>query len=147
MAGRLDGKVAVITGGTSGIGEATVELFAAQGAKVVIVGRNEAQGAAMVAKLGPATRFFRADATREAEIKAAIDFARDNFGRLDILFNNAGGGTKGSVDTFTAEDLDSAKSAAGERALRHETRRADHEGAGLGRHHQQLVGCGAAHPH
>jgi len=108
MAGRLDGKVALITGGTSGIGEATVELFVAQGAKVVIVGRNETKGAAMTSALGSATRFIRADVTREEEIKAAINFARDSFGRLDILFNNAGGGTKGSVDTFTAEDLDSA---------------------------------------
>src|SRR5438477_386500 len=108
MAGRLEGKVALITGGTSGIGEATVELFVAQGAKVIIVGRNDKKGAAMAAALGSGTRFFRADVTREEEIRNAIQFARDSFGRLDVLFNNAGGGTKGGVDSFTAEDLDNA---------------------------------------
>jgi len=108
MAGRLAGKVALITGGTSGIGEATVELFAAEGAKVVIVGRNEKKGAEMAAALGGAARFFRADVTKEDDIRNAVHFARDSFGRLDILFNNAGGGTKGGVDSFTAEDLDNA---------------------------------------
>ena len=108
MAGRLEGKVALITGGTSGIGEATVELFVKSGAKVVIVGRNETKGKTMADALGPNTRFFRADVTQEAQVQKAIAFARDSFGRLDILFNNAGGGTKGGVDTFTAEDLDHA---------------------------------------
>jgi NAD(P)-dependent dehydrogenase (short-subunit alcohol dehydrogenase family) len=108
MAGRLEGKVALITGGTSGIGEATVELFAAEGAKVVIAGRNEKKGAAIAAAVGSAARFCRTDVTKEQDVKTAIDFTRSNFGRLDILFNNAGGGTTGGVDTFTAEDLDSA---------------------------------------
>ena len=61
MSGRLAGRVAVITGGTSGIGEATVELFIEQGAKVVITGRNEAKGAEMSAKLGDAALFVAGD--------------------------------------------------------------------------------------
>jgi NAD(P)-dependent dehydrogenase (short-subunit alcohol dehydrogenase family) len=108
MAGRLEGKVALITGGTSGIGEATVELFAAEGAKVLIVGRNADKGAELVAKFGANTRFFQADVTREADIKASIDDAVAQFGRLDILFNNAGGGTAGGVDSFTQEQFDDA---------------------------------------
>ena len=108
MTGRLDGKVALITGGTSGIGEATVQLFVAEGAKVMIVGRNADKGAQMVEELGPATRFHQADVTREAEIKAAVDATAEAFGRLDILFNNAGGGTLGGVDTVTEEQFDHA---------------------------------------
>jgi NAD(P)-dependent dehydrogenase (short-subunit alcohol dehydrogenase family) len=104
MTGRLAGKVALITGGTSGIGEATVELFVAEGAKVLIVGRNQAKGEAMVAALGPATRFFKADVTRESEIAAAVAETTVAFDRLDILFNNAGGNTRGDVDTFTDAD-------------------------------------------
>ena len=106
--GRLDGKVAVITGGTSGIGEATVELFVAEGAKVMIVGRNSDKGAQMVAALGGNTRFHRADVRIEAEIKAAIDATVAAFGRLDILFNNAGGGTQGNVTDFTEAQFDDA---------------------------------------
>jgi NAD(P)-dependent dehydrogenase (short-subunit alcohol dehydrogenase family) len=108
MAGRLDGKVALITGGTSGIGEATVELFAAEGAKVVIVGRNAEKGAAMAERLGPAVRFFKADVTRECEISAAVAAAMAAFGRLDILFNNAGGSTKGGVSDVTPQDFEEA---------------------------------------
>ena len=73
MPHRLDGKVALITGGTSGIGESTVELFVAEGAKVVFVGRNADKGAAMEKALGPNVHFFQADVTREQEVKAAIE--------------------------------------------------------------------------
>ncbi len=65
LSGQLAGKVAVITGGTSGIGEATVDRFVAEGAKVLIVGRNEAKGNALASTAGNAARFFRADVTRE----------------------------------------------------------------------------------
>jgi len=105
MAGRLEGKAALITGGTSGIGEATVELFVAEGAKVMIAGRNADKGAAMVAVLGPNARFVQADVTREPEIKAAIDATTAAFGRLDCLFNNAGGPTQGSAATITHADF------------------------------------------
>lgn len=108
MTDRLKGKVALITGGTSGIGEATVELFVAEGAKVMIVGRNAEKGAAMTQALGADSRFFAADVRREAEIKAAIDETVKQFGRLDILFNNAGGNTGGDVETFTQAHFDDA---------------------------------------
>ena len=105
MAGRLAGKAALITGGTSGIGEATVELFVAEGAKVMIVGRNAEKGEAMVAALGPNSRFTAADITKEADIKAAIETTAETFGRLDCLFSNAGGPTRGASDTMSAEDF------------------------------------------
>jgi NAD(P)-dependent dehydrogenase (short-subunit alcohol dehydrogenase family) len=104
MTGRLEGKVALITGGTSGIGEATVELFVAEGAKVMIAGRNADKGAEMVAALGPNARFVAADVTKEAQIKAAIDATTDAFSRLDCLFSNAGGGTRGDAATITHDD-------------------------------------------
>ena len=110
MTGRLAGKVALITGGTSGIGEATVEQFVAEGAKVMIVGRNADKGSEMVATLGASTRFHQADVRVEAEIKAAIDATVAVFGRLDILFNNAGGGTQGGVMDLTQDQFDDAMS-------------------------------------
>ncbi len=108
MPHRLDGKVALITGGTSGIGESTVELFVAEGAKVVFVGRNADKGAAMEKALGPNVHFFQADVTREQEVKAAIERTVSHFGRLDTLFNNAGGRTGGTVDTITHDDFTQA---------------------------------------
>ena len=104
MAGRLAGKTALITGGTSGIGEATVELFVAEGCQVMIAARNAEKGAAMVKALGPSARFVATDITREADIEAAIGATVAAFGRLDCLFNNAGGPTRGDADTMTAED-------------------------------------------
>lgn len=105
MAGRLDGKVALITGGTSGIGEATVELFIAEGAKVMIAGRNAEKGQEMVGRLGANSRFVACDVTREADIRAAIEETAVAFGRLDCLFNNAGGPTRGEAMSVTGDDF------------------------------------------
>ncbi|MBN1614808.1 MAG: SDR family oxidoreductase [Deltaproteobacteria bacterium] len=105
MSKRLENKVAVITGGTSGIGEATAEVFAAHGAKVIIAGRSEEKGAAVAKRLGANVVYQRTDVTLEADIKAAIDLAVSLFGRLDCLFNNAGGPDRGTLETVTPEDF------------------------------------------
>ena len=103
--GRLDGKVAVITGGTSGIGEATVRLFAQEGARVVLCGRSSEAGEAIATDLGSNVRFVQADVTQEDDIVRTIRTATDTFGRLDILFNNAGGSTPGGLETMTVEQF------------------------------------------
>lgn len=108
MGERLKDKVAVITGGTSGIGEATVAVFVREGAKVVFTGRNEAKGAAIATAHGDDVRFVAGDVTREADIKAAIDAAVDTWGRLDALFNNAGGPAPGDMESVTPEQFHQA---------------------------------------
>ena len=88
--GALNGKVAIITGGTSGIGARTVELFVAEGAKVVVAGRRQVEGKSLTKALGPAAIFVRTDVTKEGDVKALIEQTLAKFGRLDCLFNNAG---------------------------------------------------------
>ncbi len=102
---RLENKVAVITGGTSGIGAATAEVFAKEGCKVVIAGRSVEKGEALAKQLGNNVVYKRADVMIEDDIKAVIDFAVSHFGKLDILFNNAGGSTQGGLDTVTQDDF------------------------------------------
>ena len=90
---RLENKVALITGGTSGIGEAVALLFAREGAKVAITGRNETRGHAVTARIleaGGQAIFLRTDVRKAQECKRAVDETLASFGRLDILFNNAG---------------------------------------------------------
>jgi NAD(P)-dependent dehydrogenase (short-subunit alcohol dehydrogenase family) len=106
MPGRLEGKVAVITGATSGIGEATARVFVSAGARVLIAGRSEERGNALAAELGNAAIFQRADVMHEAQIAAVIDGAVKAFGKLDCLFNNAGAATPGEIDTITEEQFD-----------------------------------------
>jgi NAD(P)-dependent dehydrogenase (short-subunit alcohol dehydrogenase family) len=106
MPGRLDGKVAVITGATSGIGEATARRFMAEGARVVIAGRSEERGQHLAGELGEGAIFHRADVMHEAEIAAVIDAAVSRFGKLDCLFNNAGASTPGELDSITEEQFD-----------------------------------------
>ncbi len=105
MSGRLEGKIAVITGGTSGIGAATAEVFAGEGAKVIIAGRSEEKGAKLAKKLGANVIYQRADVTIEEDIKALVELAMERFGRLDCMFNNAGGKDRGTVDTVTMDDF------------------------------------------
>ena len=85
--GALDGKVAIVTGGTSGIGEEIVERFAAEGAKVVVAARRQEEGKALETRLG--VRFARTDVANEADVKALIDQTVKWFGRVDCLINNA----------------------------------------------------------
>src|SRR6266496_677827 len=100
----FSGKVALVTGGTSGIGKAAAIEFARAGAKVVLTGRREKEGAQVVAeikKLGGEAAFVRADVAKNADVKAMVDFTVDKFGRLDIAFNNAGVEWKGPLDQAT----------------------------------------------
>ncbi|HEY9233859.1 MULTISPECIES: SDR family NAD(P)-dependent oxidoreductase [Phenylobacterium] len=90
MAGRLDGKVAVITGGVSGIGLGTVELFVAEGAKVVAADIQDEKGAILEKRFPGKVAYAHCDVTDEAQIAAALAKAKSEFGGLDILFNNAG---------------------------------------------------------
>ncbi|SNQ51478.1 Short-chain dehydrogenase/reductase SDR [Frankia canadensis] len=92
--GALDGKVAVITGATSGIGARTAEVFVAEGASVVLGGRRTGPGEELAAALGPRARFARADVRVEADIEALTAVAVDAFGGLDVLVNNAGQGVE-----------------------------------------------------
>ena len=90
--GRLEGKVAVITGATSGIGEATVDACCAEGARVVFCGRNEEPGRQVEWRQPPGTAVsVTADVQKEEDIVRIIHTAVDQWDRLDVLFNDAGG--------------------------------------------------------
>lgn len=107
MTQQLEGKVAVVTGGASGIGEATVRQFVAEGARVVVADLQAGPGADLVGELGAATRFVRTDVAVEADVAAALAVATDDFGRLDVLFNNAGFvGATGPLESTTVEEYD-----------------------------------------
>jgi NAD(P)-dependent dehydrogenase (short-subunit alcohol dehydrogenase family) len=104
MAGRLEGRVAVITGGASGIGEVTTRRFLEEGARVIIADLQVDAGQALANELGPSTRFIKTNVTLEADVAAAVDLAVSEFGKLDIMFNNAGVvGAIGPIADTTAE--------------------------------------------
>ncbi|MEL6981745.1 MAG: glucose 1-dehydrogenase [Actinomycetota bacterium] len=105
--GRLDGQVAVITGGGSGIGAGTVRRFVDEGAKVLIADMDVERGQALADELGDATAFLRTDVSKEEDVAAMVAEATDLFGRLDCLFNNAGfGGALGPIAQTSVEDYD-----------------------------------------
>jgi NAD(P)-dependent dehydrogenase (short-subunit alcohol dehydrogenase family) len=90
MRGELTGKVAIITGGSNGIGRATAELFVQEGAKVLIADTDAVRGEELARTLGASARFKAADVSREDHIQALVDYAVSEFGGLHIMFNNAG---------------------------------------------------------
>jgi len=102
---RLAGKIAFVTGGASGLGEAMVRRFAAEGAVVVIADIDAVAGTKLAAEIGAAASFVRLDVTDEASWIAALADAAAAHGRIDILVNNAGITTVGSVETLSLADF------------------------------------------
>lgn len=101
MMGKLDNKIAIITGGASGIGAETAKLFLEEGAKVVIVDMNEEKGKTFEQELkeqGKEVLFVKADVTNEADIQNVFSQTKSTFGGVDILFNNAGIGAVKPTD-------------------------------------------------
>jgi NAD(P)-dependent dehydrogenase (short-subunit alcohol dehydrogenase family) len=106
MQNSYSNKIVLVTGGTSGIGKATALAFADAGAKVVITGRREKEGAevaAEITKTGGTAAFVRADVAKDADVVKAMDFVLSTHGRLDVAFNNAGVEIAGPLDQVTEE--------------------------------------------
>ncbi|WP_419849060.1 SDR family oxidoreductase [Candidatus Poriferisocius sp.] len=105
MSGRLDGRVAAITGASSGIGRAAAERFAEEGAKVAIGDIQDAAGQALADSLGDGAAYFHCDVTSEDDLAGLVDAAVAEFGQLDVMYNNAGiVGAVGPVDTTPADE-------------------------------------------
>ena len=106
-AGRLAGRVALITGASSGIGAGTARRFVAEGCRVVIADVQHEAGAIMAEELGASAWFASCDVTSEEDVAAAVDSAVERFGRLDIMFNNAGIiGATGPIARSVMADVD-----------------------------------------
>ena len=105
--GRLDGKVAVITGGASGIGEATVRLFVDEGCGVVVADVLDERGQRLVDGIGKSAVYVHADVSQETQVQAVVEHAVSHFGRLDCVFNNAGlGGVSGPIAEIPVDGFD-----------------------------------------
>lgn len=105
--GKMIGKVAIITGGSSGIGEATVSLFVEEGASVVIADIQDEKGQSLSEELGSSATYLHTDVSREADVKAAIDLALEHFGHIDRIFNNAGiSGVSAPIESIPVEGFD-----------------------------------------
>ena len=100
---RLEGKVALISGGSRGMGAFEAELFLKEGAKVVVGDVREEEGRALVDKIGDDSVFVRLDVTSESDWAAAVNEAVDRYGKLDLLVHNAGISARGSIEAPTGD--------------------------------------------
>jgi NAD(P)-dependent dehydrogenase (short-subunit alcohol dehydrogenase family) len=106
MSKKLEGKIALVTGGTSGIGLATAKRFVAEGAKVVITGRRKDVLDAAVKEIGSSATGIQADAGNLADLDRLFAQIKQEHGRIDVLFANAGGGEFATIDKITEEHFD-----------------------------------------
>jgi len=107
VTGRVSGKVAVVTGAASGLGEATARLMHAEGASVILTDIQDDRGQRVAADLGDRARYRHCDVSSEADVAQAVDEAVREFGRLDCMFNNAGiVGTQGGIDEIPLEEYE-----------------------------------------
>lgn len=106
MSRKLEGKIALVTGGNSGIGLATAKRFVAEGAKVIITGRRKENLDAAVKEIGTDATAIQADATRLQDIERVVAEIKKQYGRIDVLFVNAGGGEFATIDQVTEEHFD-----------------------------------------
>ena len=106
MSKKLSGKVAVITGGNSGIGFATAKVFAEEGAQVFVTGRRQAELDAAVQKIGRGATAVQGDVTKPADLDRLYAAVQKDAGRLDIVFANAGAGTRLPLGALTEEHID-----------------------------------------
>lgn len=107
MSRRLEGKVAVITGAGSGIGAETARLFADEGANVLVSDMRAEHGEKVAAEIGDAAAFVEVDVSREADVRAMVETAATRWGRIDVLFNNAGfGGAIGPIESTSTDEFD-----------------------------------------
>ena len=104
MSTLLTDKIAIVTGGASGIGRATAELFVEHGAKVVIADRNEEQGTLLAQALGAGAEFKYTDVAKAEQVQELVDFTVDRFGGLNVMYNNAG--ISGAIhNSFLTDDF------------------------------------------
>jgi NAD(P)-dependent dehydrogenase (short-subunit alcohol dehydrogenase family) len=103
---KLQNKVAFITGGTSGIGLETAKLFQAEGAKVIVTGTNPGRLEAAGKALGDNALVLSVDLRKPAEIERAVEEVRARYGRIDVVFANAGAGTAAPLESVTPEQID-----------------------------------------
>jgi 3-oxoacyl-[acyl-carrier protein] reductase len=106
---KLDGRVAIVTGSTSGMGRATAVLFAREGAKVVVTGRNEERAKAVVDQIkseGNEAIYVIVDTSKVEDVKKLVDVTLDTYGTIDILFNNAGALSMSPLQDVSLEEWD-----------------------------------------
>src|SRR5258706_9177925 len=106
MVRRLEGKIAVVTGGTAGIGLATAKRFATEGARVFITGRRQPELDAAVAEIGPKATGIQADSAHLSDLNRLYERVKTEAGRIDVLFVNAGGGSMLPLGSITEEQYD-----------------------------------------
>jgi NAD(P)-dependent dehydrogenase (short-subunit alcohol dehydrogenase family) len=103
---KLSNKIVLVTGGTSGIGLEAAKLFREEGANVIIVGQNPARLQSAVAELGDKVTALRGDVSKPADIENVVNQIREKFGRIDVLFANAGMGAAAPLESVTEDQID-----------------------------------------